>query len=92
MPDRSLRLLPSFPCHPNGAIFLLGTERNYNHEIMIFECDSEIRLVYNVKSVKDIKDRINIRGGTRFTLVFEYANHHKVDLLVFFTDGKGEEY
>ena len=65
--------------------------KNYNHEIMIIECDSEIRRVYNVKSVKDLKDRINIRGGTRFTPVFEYANHHKVNLLVYFTDGKGEE-
>ena len=65
--------------------------KNYNHEITIIECDSEIRRVYNVKSVKDIKDRSNIRGGTRFSPVFEYANHHKVNLLVYFTDGKGEE-
>ena len=34
---------------------------------------------------------MNTRGGTRFTPVFEYANHHKVNLLVYFTDGKGEE-
>ncbi|GAB6155524.1 VWA-like domain-containing protein [Desulfosporosinus burensis] len=70
---------------------VLAIVKNYNHEITIVECDSEIRRVYNVKSVKDIKERINIRGGTRFTPVFEYANHHKVNLLVYFTDGKGEE-
>lgn len=70
---------------------VLAIVKNYKHEITIVECDSEIRRVYNVKSVKDIKDRINIRGGTRFTPVFEYANHHKVNLLVYFTDGKGEE-
>ena len=70
---------------------VLDIVKNYNYEIMIVECDSEIRRVYNVKSVKDLKDRINIRGGTRFTPVFEYANHHKVNLLVYFTDGKGEE-
>lgn len=70
---------------------VLDILKNYNHEITIIECDSEIRRVYNVKSVKDIKDRINIRGGTKFTPVFEYANHHKVNLLVYFTDGKGEE-
>jgi predicted metal-dependent peptidase len=70
---------------------VLDIVKNYNHEITIIECDSEIRRVYNVKSVKDIKDRINIRGGTRFTPVFEYANHHKVNLLVYFTDGKGED-
>ena len=65
--------------------------KNYNHEITIIECDSEIRRVYKVKSVKDIKDRMNIRGGTKFTPVFEYANNKKVNLLVYFTDGKGED-
>jgi len=70
---------------------VLEIVKNYNHEITIIECDSEIRRVYNVKSVKDLKDRSNISGGTRFTPVFEYANHHKVNLLVYFTDGKGEE-
>lgn len=69
---------------------VLAIVKNYNHEITIIECDSEIRRVYNVKSVKDLKDRINIRGGTKFTPVFEYANKHKVNLLVYFTDGKGE--
>ncbi|TGE34383.1 VWA-like domain-containing protein [Desulfosporosinus sp. Sb-LF] len=70
---------------------VLDIVKNYNHELTIVECDSEIRRVYNVKSAKDINDRINIRGGTRFTPVFEYANHHKVNLLVYFTDGKGED-
>ncbi|WP_425803078.1 VWA-like domain-containing protein [Desulfitobacterium sp. Sab5] len=70
---------------------VLDIVKNYNHEITIIECDSEIRRVYNVKSVKDVKERINIRGGTRFTPVFEYANDHKINLLVYFTDGKGEE-
>jgi len=70
---------------------VLGIVKNYNHEITIIECDSEIRRVYKVKSAKDIKDRINIRGGTRFSPVFEYANNNKVNLLVYFTDGKGED-
>jgi predicted metal-dependent peptidase len=65
--------------------------KNVNHEITIIECDSEIRRVYKAKSVKDIKDRMNIRGGTKFTPVFEYANNEKVNLLVYFTDGKGED-
>jgi predicted metal-dependent peptidase len=70
---------------------VLGMVKNYNHEMTIVECDDEIRRVYKVKSAKDIKDRIQIRGGTRFTPVFEYANHHKSNLLVYFTDGKGED-
>ncbi len=65
--------------------------KNYNHEITIIECDNEIRRTYKVKSVKDIKERINIRGGTKFTPVFEYANKKKLNLLVYFTDGKGED-
>lgn len=69
---------------------VLNIVKNYNHEITIIECDDEIRRVYKVKSVKDVKDRINIRGGTKFTPVFDYANNKKINLLVYFTDGKGE--
>lgn len=69
---------------------VLSIVKNYNQEITIIECDDEIRRVYKVKSVKDVKDRINIRGATKFTPVFEYANNKKFNLLVYFTDGKGE--
>lgn len=70
---------------------VLGIVKNFNHEITIIECDSEIRRVYKVKSAKDIKDRMNTSGGTKFTPVFEYANNTEVNLLVYFTDGKGED-
>lgn len=70
---------------------VLNIVKNYNHEITIIECDNEIRRAYKVKSINDIKDRINIRGGTKFTPVFEYANNKKINLLVYFTDGKGED-
>lgn len=70
---------------------VLQIVKNYNHEITIIECDDQIRRAYKVKSVKDIKDRMNIAGGTRFTPVFEYANKKNIDLLIYFTDGKGEE-
>ena len=70
---------------------VLQIVKNYNHEITIIECDNEIRRAYKVKPVKDIKERINIRGGTKFTPVFEYANKKKLNLLVYFTDGKGED-
>lgn len=70
---------------------VLNIVKNYNHEITIIECDNEIRRAYKVKSTKDIKDRLNIRGGTKFTPVFEYANNNSINLLVYFTDGKGED-
>ena len=69
---------------------VLNIVKNYNHEITIIECDNEIRRTYKVKSMNDIKDRINIRGGTKFTPVFDYANNKKVNLLIYFTDGQGE--
>ncbi|EGO63860.1 VWA-like domain-containing protein [Acetonema longum] len=70
---------------------VLSIVKNYNHEILMIECDSEIRRVYTLKSVKDIKSRSKIRGSTRFTPVFEFANTKKLNLLVYFTDGKGED-
>lgn len=70
---------------------VLHIVKNNNNEISIIECDSEIRCVYEVKSEKDIKDRINTRGGTKFTPVFEYANKNNANLLVYFTDGLGED-
>ena len=70
---------------------VLNIVKNYNHEITIIECDNEIKRTYKVKSVKDIKDRPIVRGGTKFTPVFKYANNNnKINLLVYFTDGKGE--
>lgn len=76
----------------NAAIKeVISIVKNYNHEITIIECDEEIRRVYKIKSVKDIRDRINTRGGTRFNPVFEYANTNNINLLVYFTDGKGED-
>lgn len=70
---------------------IISIVKNYNHEITVIECDNEIRRVYKIRSIKDIKDRINIRGATRFTPVFEYANNNNINLLVYFTDGKGED-
>lgn len=69
---------------------VLSIVKNYNHEITIVECDAEIRRAYKVKTAKDIQDRIQVRGGTKFTPVFEYANQTKTNLLIYFTDGKGE--
>lgn len=70
---------------------VLSIVKNYNQEITIIECDKEIRRTYKVKSVKDVKDRIATGGGTEFSPVFQYANNKRINLLVYFTDGKGEE-
>ena len=70
---------------------VLNIVKNYNHEITIIECDKEIRRAYNVKSIKDIKERTANGGGTLFNPVFEYCNRKNINLLIYFTDGKGEE-
>jgi len=70
---------------------VLSIVKNYNQEITIIECDKEIRRTYKVKSVKDVKDRMATGGGTEFSPVFQYANNKNINLLVYFTDGKGEE-
>lgn len=70
---------------------VLNIVKNYRDEMTIIECDNEIKRVYKVKTIKDIKDRMAIGGGTKFTPVFEYVNKKKFNLLIYFTDGKGEE-
>ncbi|PQL20551.1 hypothetical protein VCHSUH04_10010 [Veillonella sp. T14073-2] len=63
----------------------------YNHRITVVECDNEVRRTYTMDSVKDVKPRLDVRGATAFSPVFSLANQNRVDLLVYFTDGKGEE-
>ena len=63
----------------------------YNHRITVVECDNEVRRTYTMESVKDVKSRLDVRGATAFSPVFSLANQNRVDLLVYFTDGKGEE-
>ena len=70
---------------------VLTIVKSHNQEITIIECDKEIKRTYKVKSPKDIKERIASGGGTKFLQVFEYANNKKINLLIYFTDGKGEE-
>ena len=70
---------------------VLTIVKSHNQEITIIECDKEIKRTYKVKSPKDIKERIASGGGTKFLPVFEYANNKKINLLIYFTDGKGEE-
>jgi len=62
-------------------------------EITVIECDSEIRRVYKARDKKDIKAKLNTKGGTRFSPVFKYLRDKGMRncLLIYFTDGLGEE-
>lgn len=72
---------------------VFGIVKNNYTEITILECDNQIRRAYNVKSKKDIKPKLDRKGGTAFSPVFEYINRHKMrnHMLIYFTDGIGEE-
>lgn len=70
---------------------VLHIVKNYNHEITLIECDDQIRRAYKVRSIQDIKERMSTSGSTRFTPVFDYANKKNMNLLVYFTDGAGED-
>lgn len=70
---------------------VLSIVKSYAHEITLIECDSDVRRVYTVKTAKDLKPRPPERGGTRFSPVVEYANMQKINVLIYFTDGQGED-
>lgn len=75
----------------NALEQVLQIVHTYNHRITVVECDNEVRRTYTMESTKDVKPRLDVRGATAFSPVFALANQHHVDLLVYFTDGKGEE-
>ncbi|MEG2289821.1 MAG: VWA-like domain-containing protein [Clostridium sp.] len=69
---------------------VLSIVKNYNYEVTIIECDTNIKRTYKTKSIKGVQDRVATGGGTKFSPVFEYVNKTDTNLLVYFTDGKGE--
>ncbi|WML35190.1 VWA-like domain-containing protein [Clostridium sp. OS1-26] len=71
---------------------IFGIIKIHTSEITIIECDNQIRRVYKVKSKKDVKKKLDTRGGTAFSPVIEYMNKHRManHFLIYFTDGLGE--
>lgn len=72
---------------------ILNICRNKLGKIRVIECDSEIRRVYQLNSVKDIKPRMDKKGSTAFTPVFKYIKENNLRnyVLIYFTDGVGEK-
>ena len=77
----------------NIIVEILGIVKNKNTEIKVIECDNEIRKVYDLKGVKDIKPRSKKNGSTKFSPVFKYIkdNNLRNHILIYFTDGVGEK-
>lgn len=63
------------------------------HKVTIIECDAALQRVYNLDRPSDMKAVFKGRGGTRFSPVFGYIREKDLRnaLLVYFTDGAGEE-
>ncbi|MBZ9636820.1 VWA-like domain-containing protein [Clostridium sp. FP1] len=76
----------------HGAIKeVFNIVKTYKHEITLLECDTEIRQAYKVKSINNVRKRSSTGGGgTKFTPVFNYVNNTDTNILIYFTDGKGE--
>lgn len=66
--------------------------KSQNYEITIIECDNQIRRIYKARSKKDVKSKLDTKGGTVFSPVIEYMNRHRMRnyFLIYFTDGLGE--
>lgn len=67
--------------------------KNYPSEITILECDSEVRRAYKVTSIREVQKKLDTRGSTKFSPVFKYLADKKMKnhILIYFTDGLGEE-
>ncbi|MGL5648583.1 MAG: vWA domain-containing protein [Clostridium sp.] len=62
-------------------------------KVKIIECDSEVRRVYDVNSINELKDRFDSLGSTAFSPVFEYLKKNRLTNrpVIYFTDGEGEK-
>lgn len=71
---------------------ILGVIKNKQYHIKVIECDSKIRRIYDVNSIKDIRKRSKNNGDTKFSPVFKYLkeNNMRDYILIYFTDGVGE--
>ena len=74
-------------------IEILEIAQSRGNIITVIECDDEIRRIYKIKSIKDIKKRKRNNGSTKFSPVFKYikANNMRNVILIYFTDGVGEK-
>lgn len=76
------------------------------YKVTVVECDAEVQKVYTVKRPHDVQRKVFGRGGTSFQPVIDYINgegnyknskkwpsagHYRDALLVYFTDGFGDD-
>lgn len=71
---------------------ILAILKDVKFTLTVVECDTKINREYQIKKAEDIQNKVNGRGGTLFTPVFEYMKEKRKrnSLLIYFTDGYGE--
>ena len=75
-----------------NEVFAIIAHRKF--ELTVIECDAQIQRVYRVHTRADVQLSVLGRGGTAFTPVIEHINgdrYYRDALLVYFTDGWGEQ-
>lgn len=72
---------------------ILAITKNKQASIKVIECDNEIRRIYQLRTPKDIRVRSKKNGSTSFSPVFSYikVNNLREHVLIYFTDGVGEQ-
>lgn len=72
---------------------IFSLTQHLDHPIRVLECDDQVRRDYVIRGLKDIQPLLKRRGGTRFSPVFQHIKDKNLrgSLLIYFTDGKGEE-
>lgn len=77
----------------NILIEVLEIAKNKDCNISVIECDNDIRRVYKLHGIKDIKPRTKKNGSTKFSPVFKHIkdNNMRDYILIYFTDGVGEK-
>ncbi|OPJ62437.1 VWA-like domain-containing protein [Clostridium oryzae] len=73
---------------------ILNMISTFHFTLRVIECDSSIRNVYYIRSKSDIKTMPKNSGSTKFLPVFKYIHDNKIkdSILIYFTDGFGEDY
>ncbi|WP_282804130.1 vWA domain-containing protein [Clostridium tetani] len=101
LPDHKIKLLIALDISGSMSdediqkvmVEIFDIVKKHPAEITIIESDNAIRRVYKVKRKGDIKKKLDTRGGTSFSPVFQhiYDNRLRDHILIYFTDGMGEE-
>jgi predicted metal-dependent peptidase len=65
----------------------------YKGTMTVMECDADIQKTYKLSKYKKAQTNFKGRGGTSFQPVFKHIKEKKIktDLLIFFTDGYGDQ-